>query len=112
MMNQLLRVRPAHEGQRGHLDGAPVEQPLGALGLEHVVEGVVEGPQVGVDLGHQVPGQEAQALARLDRRAGQDDPVDLAGLEGLDGQGHRQVGLAGAAGPMPKVMMLAAMASA
>ena len=71
-------------------------QPLGPLGLEQVVEGVVERPQVGVDLGHQVAGEEAQALAGLDRRPGQDDPVDLAGLQGLHGQGHGQIGLAGA----------------
>ena len=83
-----------HEGERRHLDGPPVEQPLRALGLEQVVERVVERPQVRVDLGHQVAGQEAEPLARLDGGAGQDDAGDLAGLQGVHGLGHGQVGLA------------------
>ena len=83
-----------HEGQRGHLDGAPLEQPLRALGPEQVVEGVVERAEVGVDLGHDVAGQEPEPLPGLDRRPGQDDPVDLAGLERLHAEGHGQVRLA------------------
>src|SRR5579875_2564359 len=61
---------PPHIGERGHLHRARLEQPAGALGAEHVVQGVVERPQVRVDLGHEVAGQEAEALAGLDRRAG------------------------------------------
>ncbi len=64
--------------------------------VDHVVQRVVQRAQVRVDLLGQRPGQEPEPLARLDRRAGQDDPVDLLGLEGLDGLGHRQVRLAGA----------------
>ena len=60
------------------------------------MQGVVKRPQVGVDLLVERAGQEAEALARLDGRAGQDDPVDLLGLQRLDRLGHRQVGLAGA----------------
>ena len=52
-----------------------VEEPPGALGAQHVVQGVVERPQVRVDLGHEVAGQEAEPLARLDCRAGEDDAV-------------------------------------
>ena len=79
-----------------------LEQAPGPLGAEHVVEGVVERPQVRVDLGHEVAGQEAEPLARLDRRAGQDDAVDLLGLEGLHGQGDGQVALARAGRPDPE----------
>jgi hypothetical protein len=53
-------------------------------------------PQVGIDLLVQRAGQEAQVLARFDRRPGQDDPVDLLALQRLDRLGHGQVGLAGA----------------
>ena len=98
----VVQGAPAHEGQRGHLDGAPVDEPLRALGLQEVVQGVVEGSEVGVDLGHQVPGEEAQPLAGLDGRPGQDDPVDLSRLEGLDGERHRQIGLSGAGGADPE----------
>ena len=86
----------AHERERRDLDRAPLEQPLRALGLDHVVERVVERTQVGVDLGHEVAGQEAEPLARLDRRPGEDDAVDLLGLQRLHRHGHRQPALAGA----------------
>jgi hypothetical protein len=71
---------------------------LRGLGADHVVEGVVERAQVGVDLGHQVAGQEAQALARLDRRAGEDDALDLLGVQRLHRHGDREPALAGAGG--------------
>jgi hypothetical protein len=62
--------------------------------VHHGVEGVVERPQVGIDLLGERPGQVAEALAGLDRRPRQDDPSDLAGVERLDGRRHGQVGLA------------------
>ena len=85
----------AHEGERRHLDGAALEQALRALGLEQVVEGVVERAQVRVDLGHQVAREEAEPLAGLDGGAGEDDPGHLARLQRMHGLGHGQVGLAG-----------------
>ena len=66
------------------------------------MERVVERAQVGVDLGQHVAGQEAEALAGLHRRSGEDDAADLAGLEGLDGQGHGQVRLARPGRPDPE----------
>src|SRR5580692_2782705 len=57
MMNELLSVRR-------HLDGPTIEQALRALGLEQVVEGVVERAEIGIDLGHEVARQEAEPLAR------------------------------------------------
>ena len=102
MMKLLLSVRPRMKASGATSIGAPFEQPLGAFGLEHVVEGVVERAQVGVDLGHQVAGQEAEPFAGLDRGPGQDDAVDLLGLQGLHGERHRQIGLAGAGGADPE----------
>ena len=60
----------AHVGQRRDLDGAGRHQPRDRLRVDHVVQRVVERPQVGVDLVGQRAGQEAEPLARLDRRAG------------------------------------------
>ena len=88
----------AHERERRHLDRPALEEPLGPLGLEHVVEGVVERSQVGIDLGHEVPGQEAEPLAGLDRRPREDDAGHLFRLEGLHGERDREVGLAGPGG--------------
>ena len=85
-----------HEGERRDLDGLALEQPLRALGLDHVVERVVERAQVRVDLGHEVAGQEAEPLAGLDRRPGEDDALHLLVLQRLHGHGHGQPALAGA----------------
>ena len=99
----------AHEGQRRDLDHAALEVLGHALGLEHVVQRVEQRPQVGVDLGHQVAGQEAQPLAGLDRGAGEDDAVDLAARTAPAAAiaTARKV-LPVPAGPMPKVIVLRA----
>src|ERR1700743_1359715 len=65
----------AHEGERRHLDHVALEVAVDAIGVEHVVEGVEERPQVWIDLGLDVAGQEAEALAGLDRGPGEDDPL-------------------------------------
>ena len=88
----------AHEGERRDLHGLTLEELLGAFGLDHVVEGVVERPQVGVDLGHQVARQESQALARFHGGPGEDDALHLLGLQRLHGKGDRQPTLARAGG--------------
>ena len=54
------------------------------------------GRRYGIDLGHEVAGQEAQPLAGLDRGAREDDAVDLAAAERRGGHRHGQEGLAGA----------------
>ena len=61
------------------------------LGLEHVVKGVVEGPQVGVDLVSQTPRQEAEVLPRFDGGPGEDDAGDLLARQGVHGLGHGQI---------------------
>ena len=98
MMNESLSVRP-----RMNASGATSIVPRSIrrrdhLGLEHVVERVVERPQVRVDLGEDVAGEEAEALARLDRRAGEDDAVDLLRLQRLHRERDREVALAGSGG--------------
>ncbi len=90
---------PSHVGEGCHLDRPPLHEPLGPFGLEHVVQGVVERAQVRVDLGHQVARQEAEPLARLDRRPGEDDPVHLLCLQRLHGERDGEVGLARAGRP-------------
>ena len=86
----------AHERQRRHLDFPRAHPPHHLFGRHHIMQRVVEGAQIGVDLLLQVAGQEAEPLARLHRRARQHDAVHRAGLQHGDGLGHREVGLAGA----------------
>ena len=85
-----------HERERRDLDGAALHQARDDLGLEHVVERVVERAQVRVDLGEDVAGQEAEPLAGLDRGPGEDDAVDLLRLQRLHRERDREVALAGA----------------
>src|SRR5579862_56283 len=85
---------PAHVGERGYLDDVPVDMPLYFLRFEHVVEGVIQGPQVGENLLFQVAGQKAERLARLHRGPGEDDAVDLLLFERGKGHGHGEIGLA------------------
>ena len=83
-----------HVGQGRDLDGAGGQELRHRVGLHHVVQRVVEGPQVGIDLVVQGARQETQPLPGLDRRAGQDDAAHLFGLQGLHRLRHGQVGLA------------------
>ena len=94
MMKLLFSVRPRMKAR-----GATSTRPRSSSrvvpsGSSMSDEGVVQRAEVGVDLGHEVAGQEAQPLPRLHRRPGQDDPAHLLGLQGLHGQGHGQVALA------------------
>ena len=71
---RVVQRAAAHVGERRDLDRALLASALrDLLGLEHVVERVVERPEVRVDLLEQVAGQEAEPLAGLDGRARQDD---------------------------------------
>ena len=98
MMNESLSVRP-----RMYASGATSIVPRSIsrdddLGLEHVVERVVERAQVRVDLLQHVAGQEAEPLAGLDRGPGEDDAVHFLGLQRLHRERDREIALAGAGG--------------
>ena len=66
---RVVQRAAAHVGERRDLDGAGREQLRHELGVHHLVERVVERPQVRVDLVGERAGQEPEPLARLDRRA-------------------------------------------
>ena len=102
MMKLELSVRPRMNAS-GATSTAPRSSSLPAFSVpDHVVQGVPQRAQVGVDLRHEVAGQEAEPLPGLDRRAGEDDAVDLLGLQRLHGHGHGQPALAGAGRPDPE----------
>ena len=102
MMKLAFSVRPRMNASGATSTVWRSSRRLRALGLDHVVERVVERAQVGVDLGHEVAGQEAEALAGLDRRAGEDDALHLLGLQRLHRHGDRQPALAGAGRAEPE----------
>ena len=88
----------AHIRQRRDLDVAALEILRVGVRAEHLEERVVQRTQVGVDLVLQVAGQKAQPLARLDRRAREDDAVDALGTKRRDRLRHGEVCLTGAGG--------------
>ena len=63
-----------------------------------VVERVVQRAQVGIDFLRQVAGQEAEALARLHRRAHQHQALHRLALQRVHRAGHGEIGLAGSGG--------------
>ena len=90
---------PAHEGQRCNLDHARLQIALDLLGRQHVIEGIIERSQVGIDLLAHVAGQKAQPLAGLDGGARENDALDQPPLQAMRGVGDGKVGLARAGGP-------------
>ena len=91
---------PAHEGERRDLDDAGLQAAVDVARLHEVVERVVDRAQIRVDLVAHVAGQEAEALARLDRRAREDQPLGMALLQQRDRVADREPGLAGAGRPL------------
>ena len=85
---------PAHIRQRRDLDVAALEILRVGVRTEHLKERVVQRAQIGVNLVLQVAGQEAQPLARLDRRAREDDAVDALGAKRRDRLRHGKIRLA------------------
>src|SRR5215218_9931308 len=83
------------------------------MGLElgrvnHLVEGVVQGAEIGVDLRHNVTGQEPERLSSLDCRPREYDPGHLAPVEGLDRKRDGEVGLARPRWPDPEDYLMLA----
>ena len=99
---------PAHECQRRHLDDVALDVLVDAVYAQHLVEGIVEGAQVGVDLLRQIARQKAQLLAGLHRWPNQENAVNLLAFERFDGARHRKIRLAGARRPNPEVQIVGA----
>ena len=102
----------AHERERRDLDRPALHVPGEPLGIEHVVERVVQRAQVRIDLREHVAREEPEPLARLDRRPREDDAADLA----LGERRRRRAPSRGTscpvpAGPIPKVTVRSRIAS-
>ena len=106
----MVERAPAHEGERRDLDHAGLQAAVDVARLHEVVERVVDRAQIGIDLVAHVAGQEAQALAGLDRGARQDQPLGVALLQQRDRVADREPGLAGAGRPLGEDEFVAAQA--
>ncbi len=95
---RVVQGTASHKRQRCDLDYTPLQVRLELGRVDHLVQSVVEGPEIRIHLRHHVPRQEAQRLPRLDRGPGQDDPGDLPPVQSVDRQSHREVCLAGPRG--------------
>ena len=65
---RVIQRAPTHKSQRRDFDGPALEHPARPVEVNHVVQRVIERPQVRVDLFGEVAGQEAELFAGLDRR--------------------------------------------
>ena len=83
-----------HIGQRRYLNDALLHEYLQLAWVDHVVQGIVQGLEVGVQLLLHVAGQESQSLAGLHCRAGEYQFLHLFVLQGSDGQCDGRVCLA------------------
>ncbi len=63
----------AHVGEGGDFDSSSCAVLFYLLGGHHIVQGVVEWPEVGCDFFVEVTGQESQGFAGLDGGAGKND---------------------------------------
>ena len=99
MTNASRERAAAHERERRDLDDPRLERALHPLLRHHVVERVVQRPEIRIDLGLHVAGQEAEALARLDRRPREDDAPHALPRQRVDRRGDGEVGLARARRP-------------
>ena len=88
----------AHVGEGGNLDDAFFGQAANILGVEHIVERVVERAEIGEDFFAEIAGEETEGLAGFDGGTGENDALDFVFEERGDGGGHREVGLTGAGG--------------
>ena len=58
----------SHVRQRQHFDHVHFHVLLDLIMVDHLVQGVHQGTQIGIDFSLQIARQESQALARFDRR--------------------------------------------
>jgi len=84
----------SHVGQRHDFDDMALHVATKLVQRKHVLQRVVERPQIGVHLLTQVAGKESQSFTGLHSRTAQHDPFHLARLERGYGEGHGGVCLA------------------
>ena len=68
----------SHEGEGDDFDDVVLHEAADGGEVHHVVEGVEEWAEVGVDFVAQITGQETEALAGFDGGAREDDALDAA----------------------------------
>ena len=93
---RIVQGAPSHERQGRDLQRLAFKRLVHCVEPHQLVQGVVQGAQVGVHLLAQVTRQKAQPFAGFHGWAGQDDALHCAALQGVHGHGDRQVGFAGA----------------
>src|SRR5690606_18420747 len=90
----IVERAPAHICQRRNLDDLPFHIVAELFVRDHVVECVVYGSQVRIDLFFEISGQESQVLASFNRRTRYDDFLDRLALECFYGKRNGDIRLA------------------
>ena len=76
---RIVQRSPAHEGNRSNLDDILLQISVDLFGIEHVVQGVVQGTEIGIDLVLKRPREKSQALSRLHGRTRQNNSIHALG---------------------------------
>lgn len=84
-----------HEGDRRHLDFPTLATSTQGFAAQYRRQRLPDRGHIGIDFFVEIPGQETEAFAGLDRRASHDKSFDLAGPEQTCAMGDREEGFAG-----------------
>ena len=92
--------RPApHKCQRSHFNHAALNHFLSAAKVNHIVQGVIQRPQIGINFFGQIAWQKTQLLPSLDGRPGENNPTHFTFHEFSNRHRHRQIRFPGASRP-------------
>ena len=91
IMNESFKVRPRMNARGAISMSPPFHELVRFFRFDHVVEGVVQRPQIRVDLFVQIAGQEPEFFAGLDRGPNEDDSAHLAPQERRNRRSHGKV---------------------
>ena len=75
----LVERSAAHKSERDHLNDVVLHEAVDLIVFHHVAQGIKKGPEVGIDFGLQIAGQEAEFFAGLDGRPGENDSARWRG---------------------------------
>ena len=101
--DERVRQRPStHIGERRDLNHARFEGLLHTLAGHHVLQRVVQRPEVGIHLGLHVAREKSERFTSLDRRPREHNPLDPLTHQCVDGCGDGEIGLACTGRPDPE----------
>ena len=95
----IVQGASAHISQRCNLNGSGTHVITQLIGRYHVIEGIIERPEIGVDFFFQVTRKKSQVFPSLHGRTGKNDFFYHFIFQRPDGQSNRRIGFTGTGRP-------------